>query len=101
MEFENSLGNQNKLAELRTRVEKYLEQAFKTEDCDGDSESSAGEAEAGKDVEAVSKKEKKSKKKESSDDHQDDQEMDEESAEEGSESGDEEMEEEEEGSSDE
>lgn len=39
MEFENALGNQNKLAELRQRVEQYLETAFKAEGDSGDSES--------------------------------------------------------------
>lgn len=37
MEFENSLGNQNKLNDLRTRVEAYLETAFKKDD-ESDSE---------------------------------------------------------------
>jgi len=32
MEFENGLGNQNKLNDLRTRVEKYLETAFAKDD---------------------------------------------------------------------
>ena len=64
MEFENSLGNENKLADLRTRVEKYLEQAFKTED-DGSS-SSENEAD-----EPSSKKEKKASKEESASEEQD------------------------------
>lgn len=38
MEFESSLGNENKLTELRQRVEQYLEKAFKK---DSDDESSA------------------------------------------------------------
>ena len=38
MEFENALGNENKLADLRSRVEQYLEQAFKEEGEDSDAE---------------------------------------------------------------
>ena len=96
MEFENALGNQNKLAELRVRVEKYLEQAFKTEE-DG---SSSSENEDGAGEVADKKQKKKDSKTKPS---VDDQEM-EESQEEGSGSGDEEMSDEDddqEGSSDE
>ena len=32
MEYENSLGNEKKLAELRQRVEQYIEQTFKAEE---------------------------------------------------------------------
>lgn len=38
MEFENSLGNENKLQELRRRVEQYLETAFKNQDDSSDEE---------------------------------------------------------------
>ena len=38
MEFENALGNENKLADLRIRVEQYLEQAFKEDGEDSDAE---------------------------------------------------------------
>ena len=47
MEFENSLGNQNKLQDLRTRVEAYLETAFAKDD---ESDSDKEEAEVEKDV---------------------------------------------------
>ncbi len=48
MEFENSLGNQARLAELRTRVESYLEQAFKTNEAGDASDSSDGQPAASK-----------------------------------------------------
>lgn len=57
MEFENSLGNENKLAELRRRVEQYLETIFKADDSSSaaaeekDGEDSAASQDNDKDVE--------------------------------------------------
>ena len=31
MEFESAMGNENKLADLRNRVEQYLEKTFKAD----------------------------------------------------------------------
>ena len=44
MEFENGLGNQNKLAELRNRVEQYLETAFKNDESQGSDSDQAEDA---------------------------------------------------------
>lgn len=50
MEFESALGNENKLADLRNRVEQYLEKTFKANDQDGSSDAEP----AKKDAEMVS-----------------------------------------------
>ncbi len=71
MEFENALGNQNKLAELRARVEKYLEQAFKTE---GDGDSSSENEDVADEAADKKQKKKDSKTKKPS---ESDQEMEE------------------------
>lgn len=44
MEFENNLGNQNKLSELRNRVEQYLETAFKNDESQGSDSDQADDA---------------------------------------------------------
>ena len=52
MEFENALGNENKLAELRRRVEQYLETVFKADNDDADSASEKDNASAKSEEEA-------------------------------------------------
>ena len=50
MEFESAMGNENKLADLRNRVEQYLEKTFKADNQDGSSDAEPTK----KDVEMVS-----------------------------------------------